>query len=77
MEGYFLSHKGELVCTPGTNITNVAECATACSRLDIPIKAIKNGYVCYKDVHHDCYQDGQNGDNDSLVCERGNFGILH
>jgi hypothetical protein len=66
----FLGNKGEQDCPGGVSIKDEILCRDACTSLGLPIKEIINGYVCYKDRRGHCYQNGQNGDGASMVCEK-------
>ena len=60
-------------CRNGSSITDEKSCKEACDELNIIIKETHNGYVCYKKMQGNCYQDGQIRDGDSLVCEEINL----
>ena len=60
-------------CPSGSNITDAVKCKEACKELNITVKkaeSIESGYVCYKDIQGNCYQDGRNDERTSLVCEQ-------
>ena len=63
-------HNDTEKCPNGSNITDDESCREACNELKITIGEIETGYVCYKNVHGYCYQDGQIKEGDSLVCEK-------
>ena len=60
-------------CPTGSNIIDEKSCKEACDELKLTIKETQNGYVCYKKMHGNCFQDGQIKDGDSLVCEEMNL----
>ena len=66
-------HNGTKNCPIGSNITDTENCKEACDELNITIadiREIQPGYVCYKNMQGNCYQNGQIKGGDSLVCEK-------
>ena len=61
--------RGKENCSVGSDITDDASCKEACNELNITSEKLQQGYVCYKRKEGHCYQDGDNEDGDSLVCE--------
>ena len=69
-ESFFLGKKGEEDCQGGAPITDKATCESACIELDIPVKKLSDGFVCYQNKKGKCFQNGKNNNKSRLVCKK-------
>ena len=68
-ESFFLGKKGEKDCQGGAPVTDKATCESACIKLDLPVKKLSDGFVCYKNKKGKCFQNGKNDKKSRLVCK--------
>ena len=71
-ENYELGMQGSTSCRNGEAILDKITCLEACNELNIPIREINGGHVCYKHNKGSCRQDGGNGDRATLICKKRN-----
>ena len=69
-ESFFLGKKGKEDCQGGAPITDKATCESACIELDIPVKKLSDGFVCYQNKKGKCFQNGKNNHKSRLVCKK-------
>ena len=79
---FSLGSKGKKRCPEGSrHILSAAECATACTDLDIPTSddhVLMNWQKCYKGGKKNvCNQDGMAGSGASLICKNRRNSILN
>ena len=74
-DSFFFGNQGQHDCPGGVFIRDETMCKKACTELDLPLKEITGGFVCYKDYRGYCFQTGQNGGGASMVCKQTPYGV--
>ena len=75
-DNYEFEMQGSTSCQNGEVILDEITCREACNELNIPIKEINGGHVCYKHNKGSCRQDGGNGKQGTLICKKCNKNML-
>merc|ERR1712136_369940 len=66
---FIVGPKGSGGCSEGTQIADEKTCREACTFLNLPLGQILGNYKCYKDGQGNCYQNGRQGPEASMICK--------